>query len=138
MAVVDRNRLKGNYGAAYVTARLSSSCLVRSVATDTDVGVDLYCESVQDDPNPCGQEWRDVRRCKSAYVQSAFIFGGTVDRALEGMPSGKARDSLALQGSEITDVEIRCDSLTSTSSTGLPTAPMPSYACHPHGDRSGV
>jgi len=46
MAIVDEKRLKGNYGAAVVTARLSGECLVRPVAADTDVGVDLYCETV--------------------------------------------------------------------------------------------
>lgn len=46
MPIADTNRLKGNYGAAYVSARLSSECLVRPVAAETDVGVDLYCETV--------------------------------------------------------------------------------------------
>lgn len=46
MPTVDENRLKGNYGAAYVSARLSSECLVRPVAAETGVGVDLYCETV--------------------------------------------------------------------------------------------
>jgi len=48
MPIIDENRLKGNYGAAYVSARLSSECLVRPVAAETDVGVDLYCETVED------------------------------------------------------------------------------------------
>ena len=48
MPTVDENRLKGNYGAAYVSARLSSECLVRPVAAEADVGVDLYCETVED------------------------------------------------------------------------------------------
>lgn len=46
MPIVDENRLKGNYGASVVMARLSGECLVRPVAADTDVGVDLYCETV--------------------------------------------------------------------------------------------
>jgi hypothetical protein len=46
MPTVSQERLKGNYGAALVTARLSGECLVRPVAADTDVGVDLYCETV--------------------------------------------------------------------------------------------
>jgi len=46
MSIVHENRLKGNYGAALVAARLSGECLVRPVAADTDVGVDLYCETV--------------------------------------------------------------------------------------------
>jgi len=47
MTLVDDNRLKGNYAAALVSARLSTACLVRPVAGDTDVGVDLYCETVE-------------------------------------------------------------------------------------------
>lgn len=47
MAHVSDNTLKGNFGAAYVAALLSSECLVRPVASDTDIGVDLYCESVR-------------------------------------------------------------------------------------------
>jgi hypothetical protein len=46
MPDVSENRLKGNHGAAVVMARLSAECLVRPVAADTDVGVDLYCETV--------------------------------------------------------------------------------------------
>ncbi len=45
--LVPENRLKGNFGAAYVAALLSTDCLVRPVAADTDVGIDLYCETVQ-------------------------------------------------------------------------------------------
>lgn len=46
MPAVTENRLKGNFGAALVMSRLSGECLVRPVAADTDVGVDLYCETV--------------------------------------------------------------------------------------------
>jgi len=52
MPIADTNRLKGNYGAAYVSARLSSECLVRPVAAETDVGVDLYCETSKDRADP--------------------------------------------------------------------------------------
>jgi hypothetical protein len=48
MPVIDENRLKGNFAASYVAARLSTDCLVRPVAVDTDVGIDLYCETVQE------------------------------------------------------------------------------------------
>lgn len=60
MPIVDDNRLKGNYGAAYVSARLSSECLVRPVAGDTDVGVDLYCESVEEG-SPFLHFWMQVK-----------------------------------------------------------------------------
>jgi len=46
VTAVDENRLKGNYGTALVSQRLGAECLVRPVAADTDVGVDLYCETV--------------------------------------------------------------------------------------------
>jgi len=47
MPIVDENRLKGNWGAAHVAERLSGLCLVRPVSADTDVGLDLYCESLE-------------------------------------------------------------------------------------------
>ena len=47
MPIVDANRLKGNNAAAVVAARLSADCLVRPVSADTDVGIDLYCETVE-------------------------------------------------------------------------------------------
>lgn len=51
MTSVDRNRLKGNYAEHIVASWLSRVCLVRPVAEGTDIGVDLYCESViQDTP----------------------------------------------------------------------------------------
>jgi Domain of unknown function (DUF4365) len=66
MTVIDQNRLKGNYAAAQVTARLSSECLVRPVAADTDVGVDLYCETVENS-RPFLHFWIQVKggsQCK--------------------------------------------------------------------------
>jgi len=60
MPTVDINRLKGNFGAAYVSALLSSECLVRPVAADTDVGVDLYCETVED-TDPFLHFWVQVK-----------------------------------------------------------------------------
>lgn len=48
MPLVYENRLKGNHAAFYVATRLSTDCLVRPVAGDTDIGVDLYCETVQE------------------------------------------------------------------------------------------
>lgn len=49
MPIVDKNRLKGNYGEAYVATLLSAECLVRLVAQGTDVGIDLYCESLKEE-----------------------------------------------------------------------------------------
>jgi hypothetical protein len=47
MPSVDENRLKGNWGAFLVASRMAGFCLVRPVAGDSDVGVDLFCESVE-------------------------------------------------------------------------------------------
>ncbi len=43
---VANNLLKGNYGEHLVAQILSRSCFVRPVVGNTDVGVDLYCESI--------------------------------------------------------------------------------------------
>src|ERR1700675_2189536 len=66
MPFVGENRLKGNYGTALVMSRLSSECLVRPVAADTDVGVDLYCETVAEN-RPFLHFWLQVKagdQCK--------------------------------------------------------------------------
>jgi hypothetical protein len=66
MPAVTENRLKGNYGAALVMSRLSGECLVRPVAADTDVGVDLYCETVAEG-RPFLHFWLQVKagdQCK--------------------------------------------------------------------------
>lgn len=60
MPKVDVARLTGNYGSTLVAKRLSSECLVRPVAADTDVGVDLYCESL-DDGEPFLHFWMQVK-----------------------------------------------------------------------------
>ena len=69
MTRVDENRLKGNYGATYVALRLSSEeCLVRVVPSDTDVGIDLFCESVEGE-KPFLHFWVQVKtgsQCKVA------------------------------------------------------------------------
>ncbi|MBZ5573532.1 MAG: DUF4365 domain-containing protein [Acidobacteriia bacterium] len=68
MPLVSENRLKGNYGTALVMSRLSGECLVRPVAADTDVGVDLYCETVAEDTRrPFLHFWLQVKagdQCK--------------------------------------------------------------------------
>jgi len=67
MPLVDDNRLKGNYGALHVAAQLSSDCLVRPVAADTDVGIDLYCETVQEG-QPFLHFWLQVRAGDQCHV----------------------------------------------------------------------
>ena len=70
MAKVSQSQLVGNYGAALVAKRLSSECLVRPVATDTDVGVDLYCESL-DDGAPFLHFWVQVKAGQRQITVSA-------------------------------------------------------------------
>ena len=60
MPAIIPNRLKGNYGAALVSSRLSGECLVRPVAADTDVGIDLYCETVAEG-HPFLHFWLQVK-----------------------------------------------------------------------------
>ncbi|MCD4700103.1 MAG: DUF4365 domain-containing protein, partial [Phycisphaerae bacterium] len=45
--IVDANRLKGNQAAFLVASWLSRQCLVRPVTEGTDVGIDLFCETVE-------------------------------------------------------------------------------------------
>lgn len=47
MPIVDENRLKGNLAGFTIAAWLSRQCLVRPVAEGTDVGIDLFCETVE-------------------------------------------------------------------------------------------
>ncbi len=69
MKHVTENHLKGNYAEAYVTALLSAHCLVRPVAQGTDVGLDLYCESVKDN-TPFLHFWLQVKSGDQCCVGS--------------------------------------------------------------------
>ena len=78
MPKVADNQLKGNYGAAVVMARLSAAeCLVRPVAADTDVGIDLYCETIDqrnsslDQKEPFLHFWIQVKAGKQCRVNPA-------------------------------------------------------------------
>jgi hypothetical protein len=54
------NLLRGNHGEHLVAQVLSRSCLVRPVVGNTDIGVDLYCESVIDG-EPFLHFWAQVK-----------------------------------------------------------------------------
>lgn len=60
MPIVTESTLVGNAGAYHVASLLSQACLVRPVASDTDVGVDLYCETVRED-RPFLHFWVQVK-----------------------------------------------------------------------------
>ena len=47
MPQIDENRQRGNFAESIASAWLSRQCLVRPVAAGTDIGVDLYCESLR-------------------------------------------------------------------------------------------
>jgi hypothetical protein len=67
MTTVDLNRLKGNYSQNTVSALLSRTCLVRPVAEGTDIGVDLYCESVLSH-RPHLHFWAQVKTINSTQI----------------------------------------------------------------------
>jgi hypothetical protein len=48
MSIVDENRILGNYGSNLVAHTLSKIGLVRPVAEGTDIGIDLYCETIEE------------------------------------------------------------------------------------------
>jgi hypothetical protein len=73
MPAVPESRLKGNYGASVVMARLSSECLVRPVAVDTDVGIDMYCETVAEG-YPFLHFWLQVKAGDQCQVDSSSTY----------------------------------------------------------------
>src|SRR5262245_3085691 len=70
--LVDRTRLKGNFGANYVAAVFSTQCLVRPVAVDTDVGIDLYCETLTNGGIPFQHFWLQVKAGESIKVRDGI------------------------------------------------------------------
>ena len=61
--------MKGNYAQAIVSSWLSRRCLVRPVAEGTDIGVDLYCESVLED-QPWLHFWVQVKAIPSDNIRT--------------------------------------------------------------------
>jgi hypothetical protein len=47
MPYADEKRVMGNYGVKALMKELSKSCLVRPVLEGTDIGIDLYCETLE-------------------------------------------------------------------------------------------
>lgn len=81
MPIISQDHLKGNYGEAHVAARLSSECLVRPVAAGTDIGLDLYCETVEDG-KPFLHFWVQVKtgaQCKVAQDRKTASCSFKVD-----------------------------------------------------------
>lgn len=60
MPKVLTSQIIGNQGEALVAYHLSKFCLVRPVAAGTDIGVDLYCESITEN-QPNNHFWIQVK-----------------------------------------------------------------------------
>lgn len=60
MPTISDKQLKGNFAENLVAEWLSRACLVRPVAVGTDIGIDLYCESLVDN-NPHLHFWVQVK-----------------------------------------------------------------------------
>lgn len=63
--VVDQQR--GNYAEHFAEAWLSRQCLVRSVASGTDIGIDLYCESIHRE-DPFHHFWVQVKAISQSNI----------------------------------------------------------------------
>lgn len=68
MPYVDENRQKGNFAEATVAAWLSRQCLVRPVANGTDIGVDLYRESLVG-ASPFQHFWAQVKAIPQDHIR---------------------------------------------------------------------
>ena len=68
MPSVDVNRLKGNYAQVLASTWLSRMCLVRPVAEDSDIGIDLYCESIVE-AVPYLHFWVQVKAIPSSAIR---------------------------------------------------------------------
>ena len=68
MPSIDVNRLKGNYAQALASTWLSRMCLIRPVAEGTDIGIDLYCESIVDGV-PYVHFWVQVKAIPSSSIK---------------------------------------------------------------------
>lgn len=80
MPAVDENRLKGNWGAFHVAGRMAGLCLVRPVAGDTDVGVDLFCETVEG-KEPFLHFWMQVKTGDQCSVDSKGVVSCYFDKS---------------------------------------------------------
>ena len=61
MTRVSTNQILGNRGENLVSYLLSQYCLVRPVANGTDIGVDLFCETIIEDGRSAGHFWIQVK-----------------------------------------------------------------------------
>ena len=79
MSIIDQERITGNYGEHLVSSLLSKHCLIRPVPAGTDVGIDLYCEHLEESGmkerketrlyKPFLHFWVQVKSGKKIYVR---------------------------------------------------------------------
>lgn len=76
MTKATKSLISGNRGEAFVTFILSKYCLVRPVASGTDIGIDLYCESILGH-TPLTHFWVQVKtfrvKRKSITIKNSYL-----------------------------------------------------------------
>lgn len=76
MTKATKSLISGNRGEAFVSFVLSRYCLVRPVASGTDIGIDLYCESILGD-TPSTHFWVQVKtfkvKRKSITIENNYL-----------------------------------------------------------------
>lgn len=65
---IGESQMIGNRGEMFVAFLLSQFCLVRQVASGTDVGVDLYCETLIEGVPHC-HFWVQVKTCRKKLAK---------------------------------------------------------------------
>lgn len=70
MPFVLESQLKGNKGSYLAAMILSGRCLVRPVAAGTDVGIDLFCETITETGKPFQHFWVQVKSGKQIRVKN--------------------------------------------------------------------
>jgi hypothetical protein len=109
MSRSSKKQLIGNAGEAFITYKLSRYCLVRPVSSGTDIGIDIFCETLSsegDDEYPFLHFWVQAKSTASIEIKPithsqekieywsrqpipVFIFQTSVDEKLEN--EGKFR-----------------------------------------------
>lgn len=69
MKKVKRDQLRGNYAEHYVATFLSETCLIRQVSSGTDIGIDLYCEAIENEI-PYKHFWVQVKAINNSKIKN--------------------------------------------------------------------
>ncbi|MFZ2473224.1 MAG: DUF4365 domain-containing protein [Methanothrix sp.] len=76
MPNVGKNLIKGNYGVYALMKELSKFCLIRPVFEGTDVGIDLYCETLEkpaEGGRPFLHFWAQVKTTENETLRDGTI-----------------------------------------------------------------